>query len=68
MQFGCPFYETSAALRCNVDEVFYTLVREIRQKDAQKVKLKILNDVFILMTDDFFNYCRRKTMMQAQKS
>lgn len=38
MQFGCPFYETSAALRCNVDEVFYTLVREIRQKEAQKVR------------------------------
>lgn len=36
-QFGCPFYETSAALRCNVDEVFYTLVREIRRKDDQKV-------------------------------
>lgn len=43
MQFGCPFYETSAALRCNVDEVFYTLVREIRRKEAQKVrKFKVL--------------------------
>lgn len=38
MQFGCPFYETSAALRCNVDEVFYTLVREIRKKECQKVR------------------------------
>lgn len=38
MQFGCPFYETSAAIRCNVDEVFYTLVREIRQKELQKVR------------------------------
>jgi small GTP-binding protein len=37
-QFGCPFYETSAALRCNVDEVFYTLVREIRKKEMQKVR------------------------------
>jgi small GTP-binding protein len=37
MQFGCHFYETSAALRCNVDEVFYTLVREIRRKELQKV-------------------------------
>ncbi|KAG5678704.1 hypothetical protein PVAND_008352 [Polypedilum vanderplanki] len=35
-QFGCHFYETSAALRCNVDEVFYTLVREIRKKELQK--------------------------------
>lgn len=53
MQFGCPFYETSAALRCNVDEVFYTLVREIRRKEAQKVKKDLfscfhsdLNDIF----------------------
>lgn len=42
MQFGCPFYETSAALRCNVDEVFYALVREIRRKEMQKVR-KIIN-------------------------
>lgn len=37
MQFGCPFYETSAALRCNVDESFFTLVREIRRKETEKV-------------------------------
>lgn len=36
-QFGCHFFETSAALRHNVDEVFYTLVREIRNKEMQKV-------------------------------
>ncbi|CAO1307513.1 unnamed protein product [Diamesa hyperborea] len=36
MQFGCPFYETSAALRCNVDESFFTLVREIRRKETEK--------------------------------
>jgi len=29
-QFGCPFFETSAALRHFVDDVFHTLVREIR--------------------------------------
>ena len=28
--FGCPFYETSAKARINVEEAFYELVREIR--------------------------------------
>lgn len=31
-QFGCPFYETSAALRHYIDDAFYTLIREIRQR------------------------------------
>lgn len=31
-QFGCPFFETSAALRLFVDDAFHTLVREIRAK------------------------------------
>ncbi|EDW33330.1 GL19979 [Drosophila persimilis] len=35
-QFGCPFFETSAALRHYIDEAFYTLVREIRRKEQQK--------------------------------
>ena len=41
----CPFFETSAKLRINIDECFHELVREIkkaqqeRSKDAQeKVK------------------------------
>ena len=29
-KFSCPFYETSAAHRRHVDDVFHTLVREIR--------------------------------------
>ncbi|KAK6539765.1 Ras GTPase [Orbilia ellipsospora] len=29
--FGCPFMETSAKARINVDECFYELVREIRK-------------------------------------
>ena len=29
-KFNCPFYETSAAHRRHVDDVFHTLVREIR--------------------------------------
>ena len=32
-EFGCPFYETSAALRHNVDEVYHELVRCIRKKE-----------------------------------
>ena len=28
--FGCPFYETSAKERWNVDEIFEDVVREIR--------------------------------------
>ena len=32
-EFGCPFFETSAALRHNVDEVFYEIVRCIRKKE-----------------------------------
>lgn len=32
--FGCPFFETSAALRQNVDECFHEIVRCIRRKEA----------------------------------
>ncbi|CAG2054773.1 unnamed protein product, partial [Timema podura] len=35
-QFGCPFYETSAALRHYVDDAFHTLVREIRLKERER--------------------------------
>lgn len=36
IQFGCPFYETSAALRLRIDEAFFSLVREIRRKENEK--------------------------------
>lgn len=36
-QFGCPFYETSAALRHYIDDAFHTLVREIRNKEREKL-------------------------------
>ncbi|KAI8381019.1 ras related protein 1b [Radiomyces spectabilis] len=43
---GKPFYETSARLKINVDEVFYDLVRQINRqmpsKDNNKKKLKCL--------------------------
>uniref|UniRef100_A0A1B0BE40 Uncharacterized protein n=1 Tax=Glossina palpalis gambiensis TaxID=67801 RepID=A0A1B0BE40_9MUSC len=35
-QFGCPFFETSAALRLYIDDVFYALVREIRRKEKER--------------------------------
>ncbi|ORX77682.1 ras-domain-containing protein [Basidiobolus meristosporus CBS 931.73] len=36
-QFNCPFIETSAKQRINVDEAFYNIVREIRKfnRDSQ---------------------------------
>lgn len=44
-QLGCPFYETSAALRHYIDDAFYTLIREIRRKEAQRVSL---SSIFLL--------------------
>lgn len=38
-QFGCPFYETSACLRTYVDDAFHTLVREIRKKEREKLRV-----------------------------
>eukprot|EP01095_Lingulamoeba_sp_RSL-Kostka_P001124 TRINITY_DN115_c0_g1_i6.p1 TRINITY_DN115_c0_g1~~TRINITY_DN115_c0_g1_i6.p1 ORF type:complete len:193 (+),score=87.61 TRINITY_DN115_c0_g1_i6:72-650(+) len=34
--FGCPFFETSAKARINVEEAFYDLVREIRKDNLEK--------------------------------
>ncbi|XP_039219101.1 GTP-binding protein Rit1 isoform X1 [Crotalus tigris] len=36
-EFGCPFFETSAAFRYYIDDVFHTLVREIRRKEKESV-------------------------------
>nr|KAF7394279.1 hypothetical protein H0235_016874 [Vespula pensylvanica] len=35
-QLGCPFYETSAALRQFIDDAFYSLVRQIRAKERSQ--------------------------------
>ncbi|KAL6457562.1 hypothetical protein MHYP_G00345250 [Metynnis hypsauchen] len=37
-EFQCPFFETSAAFRYYIDEVFAALVRQIRQKEAEVVR------------------------------
>ena len=39
-KFGCSFYETSAAHRRHVDDVFHTLVREIRYKSDREKRYK----------------------------
>ena len=40
--YGCPFFESSAKTRINVEEAFYQLVREIRRdlqgSDSKKGK------------------------------
>lgn len=41
LEFGCPFYETSACLRHYIDDVFYTLVREIRKKENKRVSVTV---------------------------
>ena len=38
-EFDCPFFETSAALRHFVDDVFHTLIRQIRKKERLGMKL-----------------------------
>ena len=38
-EFDCPFFETSAALRNFVDDVFHTLIRQIRKKERMGSKL-----------------------------
>ncbi|EHA99570.1 GTP-binding protein Rit1 [Heterocephalus glaber] len=36
-EFSCPFFETSAAYRYYIDDVFHALVREIRRKEKEGV-------------------------------
>ena len=41
-KLGCPFFETSAALRHYVDDAFHGMVREIRkrEREAQVAEVK----------------------------
>lgn len=36
-EFSCPFFETSAAFRYFIDDVFHAVVREIRRKEKEAV-------------------------------
>ena len=40
-KFHCPFIETSAAHRSHVDEVFQTLVREIRKRQVYYISINV---------------------------
>ncbi|XP_018405328.1 PREDICTED: GTP-binding protein Rit2 [Cyphomyrmex costatus] len=35
-ELGCPFYETSAALRQFIDDAFFSLIRQIRTKERSR--------------------------------
>ncbi|EZA51776.1 GTP-binding protein Rit2 [Ooceraea biroi] len=35
-ELGCPFYETSAALRQFIDDAFFSLIRQIRAKEKSR--------------------------------
>lgn len=39
-QFGCPFVETSAKQRVNVDESFSDLVREVRRFNKEQATMR----------------------------
>ena len=43
-KFGCPYIETSAAHRKHVDDVFHTLVREIKRHQVTKLCTIYLNE------------------------
>ncbi|XP_012527609.1 GTP-binding protein Rit2 [Monomorium pharaonis] len=36
-ELGCPFYETSAALRQFIDDAFFSLIRQIRTKERTRI-------------------------------
>jgi GTPase KRas protein len=38
--FGCPFFETSAKARVNVEDIFFQVVREVRKEISPKKDLK----------------------------
>jgi GTPase KRas protein len=61
--FGCPFIETSAKSRINVDNAFYDLVREIRNEDRKasqaSVKAAAAGDQNIRRPTGFLERLRR---------
>ena len=67
---GCPFIETSAAHRSHVDDVFHTLVREIRRHQVHTYYItfswnSISFVIYILFCSTYvqfheFFFCRKK--------
>jgi small GTP-binding protein len=46
--FGCKFIETSAKNRINVDEAFYSLVREIRRFNKVPISSQVVRCVYLI--------------------
>ena len=53
-KFGCKFVETSAAHRRHVDDVFHTLIREIRRQNVSQ-SLRVTNIRVILRVTNIRN-------------
>jgi small GTP-binding protein len=47
-KYHCPFFETSAKTRTNIDEVFHSLIREIVKKKKPVIKKKKKEKCLIL--------------------
>ncbi|KAL2731961.1 GTP-binding protein Rit2-like isoform X1 [Vespula squamosa] len=59
-QLGCPFYETSAALRQFIDDAFYSLVRQIRAKERSRNSVRKHNRWWRLRSIFAFIYRRKR--------
>jgi hypothetical protein len=49
-QLKCPFYETSAITRQYVDDIFLSLIREIRTLLTFVVRVMVLNATFNIIS------------------
>ena len=63
-KFGCPYIETSAAHRRHVDEVFHTLVREIKRYKVKRISIGIFIQKIIILLDSFKKYISHITLCQ----
>ena len=48
-EWNCPFFETSARFRINIEEIFFELVREIRANPNNTVQKKIKKKECLIM-------------------
>jgi len=77
--YGCPFFESSAKTRVNVEEGFYQLVREIRKASgpsgggggkkggAQKKKRRLFSLLIKVIVTSFFSDCSQLFFSQVVK-